>query len=181
MAPGPYGEPSPPTVLADRLGAALPGTVLSVTVFRNEVTVEVPKDRILEIARFLRDDPECACDMLVDVTGLHHLEGEHEHEVIYQLYSLEKGHRLRLVARLRPKETVASVTPVWKGANWMEREVFDLVGIRFAGHPDLRRIIMPEDYADHPLRKDFDVEGGPASIDVDGRPASPGFRDMDHI
>lgn len=180
MAAGPFVDAVPATHLVDRLNALAPGAVLSTTLFRNEVTVEVPAARIVEACRALKDDPQSDCTMLTDVTSVHYLEGEFEHEVIYQLHSLEKNHRIRLKVRLRPGETVPSVTPVWKGANWLEREVFDMAGVRFSGHPDLRRIIMPEDYPDHPLRKDFDVEGGPTSIDLPARPVSPGFRDMDH-
>jgi NADH/F420H2 dehydrogenase subunit C len=181
MPSGPFLDPSPVSPIAERLKAALPDAVVSEAEFRHEVTLVIPKERIVEVARFLKDDRETACDMLTDLTGLHFTEGDVEHEVIYQIGSIEKNHRVRLKVRLRSGETVPSVTSVWKGANWLEREVYDLVGVRFSGHPDLRRIIMPEDYPDHPLRKDFDVEGGPSSIDIKGRPASPGFRDMDHI
>jgi NADH-quinone oxidoreductase subunit C len=82
--------------------------------------------------------------------------------------------------RVGKDEVIPSLTSIWSGANWLEREQYDMVGVRFSGHPDLRRIIMPEDYPDHPLRKDFDVEGGPTSLDGEGRPASPGWRDMEH-
>ncbi len=178
MVAGPFIDPSAPARVVERLRALRPDAILSVVEFRNELTVEIPRERIVEVCRLLRDDEETACDMLTDLTAVHYLEGEHEYEVIYQLHALRKNHRLRLKVRLRSGETVASVTPVWKGADWLEREAFDLVGVRFAGHPDLRRILMPEDYPDYPLRKDFDVEGGPAGDP--GRPASPGFRDMEH-
>jgi NADH-quinone oxidoreductase subunit C len=181
MAAGPYVEPSPPAFLVERIRGRFPGAVLETGEFRGELTVVVPKEQIAEIGRFLRDDEEAAFDLPTDVTALHYLERDYDFEVVYHLYSLRRNHRIRLKVRLREGETVPSVTPVWPGANWQEREAFDLVGIRFQGHPDLRRIIMPEDYPDHPLRKDFDVEGGPTSIDPPGRPASPGFRDMEHV
>ncbi|MFQ5877342.1 MAG: NADH-quinone oxidoreductase subunit C [Acidobacteriota bacterium] len=180
MAAGPYVEPHPPARVVERLKGRFPGGVLEVTRFRGEITVLVPKERIVEVAAFLKGDADSAFDMLTCVLGTHFLERDYDYEVVYELYSLERNHRLRLKVRLREGETVPSVTSVWPGANWPEREAFDLVGIRFQGHPDLRRIIMPEDYPDHPLRRDFDVEGGPASIDTPGRPASRGFRDMDH-
>ncbi len=180
MSAGPFVDPSPPRHLVERLEALRPGAVLAVSEFRNELTVEIPREQGVEVCRILRDDRETACDMLTDLTAVHHLEGDYEYEVVYQLHALARNHRLRLKVRLRPGETVSSVTPVWRGADWLEREVFDLIGVRFAGHPDLRRILMPEDFPDHPLRKDFDVEGGPASTDKAPRPASPGFRDMEH-
>jgi NADH/F420H2 dehydrogenase subunit C len=181
MVAGPYIEPAPPAFLVERLKERFPGEMLEVSEFRGELTVVVPKERIVEVGLFLRDDPDAAFAMLSDLTGVHFQERGYDFEVIYHLYSIAKNHRLRLKVRLGEKETVPSITPVWAGANWQEREAFDLVGIRFSGHPDLRRIIMPEDYPDHPLRKDFDVEGGPTSIDAPGRPVSPGFRDMERI
>jgi NADH-quinone oxidoreductase subunit C len=179
MAAGPYQDPDPPLFLVDLLKERFPGDVLESAEFRNEVTVVVTKERIVEISRFLKEDPRSAFGLLTLVTGCHYLDRPYDFEVLYHLYSLEKNHRLRLKVRLRQDETVPSVTPVWPGANWPEREAFDLVGIHFQGHPDLRRILMPEDYPDHPLRKDFDVEGGPTSIDGPGGPVSPGFRDME--
>jgi len=180
MAAGPYIDPSPPRAIVERLKVRFADAVLEVVEFRGEITVVVPKERLLEVSRHLKDDGDAAFEMLTTVVAMHFLSGEHEHEVVYQLYSLTKNHRLRLKVRLRPGEVVPSLTPLWPGADWLEREQYDLVGVRFQGHPDLRRIIMPEDYPDHPLRKDFDVEGGPKALDGEGRPVSPGFRDMEH-
>jgi NADH/F420H2 dehydrogenase subunit C len=181
MAAGPYIEEQPPRAAVDRLRERFPGAVLEVTEFRGEITVLVPAERIVEIGRFLRDDPETAFDLLSVVTGVHFLGRDHDYEVLYHLKSLGRNHRLRLKVRAREGEPVPSVTAVWPGAEWPEREAYDLVGVRFSGHPDLRRILMPEDYPAHPLRKDFDVEGGPAALDGEGRPHSPGFRDMESV
>lgn len=178
---GPYIAPEPPRETVERLKERFPEAVLDVAEFRGETTVVVATDAIVEIGRFLKDDPDSAFDMLTVVTGIHYLDREYDFEVLYHLYSLPKNHRLRLKVRLREGGTVPSVVPVWRGAGWMEREAYDLVGIRFRGHPDLRRIIMPEDYDGHPLRRDFDVEGGPAAIRPQGRAASPGFRDMESV
>jgi len=178
---GPYIDPAPPRFIVDRLRAQFSGSVLDVAEFRGEITVIVVKDALLDIAGFLRDDPGTAFDLLTVVTATHYIARDYDYEVLYHLYSLSKNHRLRVKVRLREGETVPSVTPVWPGANWPEREAFDLVGVRFSGHPDLRRIIMPEDYPHHPLRKDFDVEGVPSDIRPQARPASPGFRDMESV
>ena len=180
MAAGPYVESQPPRHLVERLKERQPDAVREENEFRGEITLLIPRERIVEVCRFLKDDPEADFAQLTCVIGTHFLERDYDYEVIYELLSLEKNHRLRLKVRLKEGETVPSVTSVWPGANWPEREAFDLVGIRFQGHPDLRRIIMPEDYEDHPLRKDFDVEGGPTDLDRPARPPSRGFRDMDH-
>jgi NADH/F420H2 dehydrogenase subunit C len=180
MAAGPYIEPNPPRELIDRVRDRFQGAVVAVEEFRGEITLVLDRTRLFEVAQALRDDADTPFAMLTACAGLHFLEGEYEHEVVYVLYSLAKNRRINLKVRLKPGEGVASVTPLWAGANWLEREQYDLVGVRFEGHPDLRRIIMPEDYPDHPLRKDFDVEGGPVSLDPSGRPASPGWRDMEH-
>jgi NADH-quinone oxidoreductase subunit C len=180
MAAGPYIEPKPPHDVAARLVERFADAGLAVEEFRGELTVVVPAGRLIDVAGALKADRECPFEMLSAVAGLHFLEGEHEHEVVYVLYSLSRNRRINLKVRLKPGEGVPSLAGIWAGANWPEREQFDLVGIRFEGHPDLRRIIMPEDYPDHPLRKDFDVEGGASSIEVGGKPASPGFRDMEH-
>jgi len=178
---GPYIAPLPPRQVVDLLRERFPGALEDVAEFRGEITVVIAKDALLDVARFLRDDPGTAFDMLSVVTGTHYLERDHDYEVLYHLYSLPRNHRLRLKVRLDEGETVPSVVSIWPGANWPEREVYDLVGVRFSGHPDLRRIIMPEDYPDHPLRKDFDVEGGPRDARPRGRVASPGFRDMESV
>ena len=180
MAGGPYIEPNPPRAVVEGLKSSLPDAVLETHEFRGEITLVVPAGRLLDAARFLKDDAAAAFEMLTGVVATHFLLREHEHEVVYLLYSLSKNHRLNLKVRLLPGESVPSLTPLWAGANWLEREQYDMVGVRFTGHPDLRRIIMPEDYPDHPLRKDFDVEGGPTALEVNGKPASPGFRDMEH-
>jgi NADH-quinone oxidoreductase subunit C len=114
------------------------------------------------VMTWLRDTPEHRYDYLVDVTALEYRDRERPLEVIYQLRSLERKANLRVKVELDPRGELAvdSVTPLWAGANWLEREVYDMFGVVFAGHPDLRRILMWETYAEgYPLRKDFPLRG----------------------
>jgi len=127
---------------------------------RNELTVYVPKAAIREACALLRDNPNCPFNLLSDVTCVDWYPSEPRFEVIYHLYSISKKERVRLKVKLDGESPVIdSVTPLWRGANFFEREVFDLFGVRFTGHPYLRRILMPEDWEGHPLRKDYPVEG----------------------
>jgi NADH-quinone oxidoreductase subunit C len=128
--------------------------------FRGEITLVVFRARLLHVAELLRGDAELAFAFLSDITGVDRFPVEPRFEVNYHLVSLERRERLRLKVRLGSSDPVIpSVTPVWPTANWHEREVFDLFGVRFEGHPDLRRILMPESWEGHPLRKDYPVEG----------------------
>jgi NADH-quinone oxidoreductase subunit C len=122
-------------------------------------TATVAKEQLGAVMRFLRDDPELAFDMLSDVTCVDYLGETPRFEMVYHLYSLSKNHRLRVKARV-PEDApeIESLCPLWASANWMEREVWDLYGLRFTGHPDLRRILLYEEFEGHPLRKDFPKE-----------------------
>jgi len=134
--------------------------VAEAIVFRGELTVVVPRERLRGAAEFLRSDPELQFTFLSDVTGVDRFPQEPRFELNYHLLSLDRRERLRMKVRLSGADPVAeSVAPVWPTANWHEREIFDLLGVRFEGHPDLRRILMPEDWEGHPLRKDYPVEG----------------------
>jgi NADH-quinone oxidoreductase subunit C len=127
---------------------------------RNELTVYVPKASIREACSILRDNAECPFNLLSDITCVDWSPNEPRFEVIYHLYSISKKERVRLKVKLDGESPVLdSVTSVWRGANYFEREIFDLFGVRFSGHPYLRRILMPEDWEGHPLRKDYPVEG----------------------
>ncbi|MGH9513035.1 MAG: NADH-quinone oxidoreductase subunit C [Terriglobales bacterium] len=137
-----------------------PAAVEGVKFDRGEMTIYVERSAIREACRLLRDDPNCLFNYLSDVTCVDWLPSEPRFEVIYQLLSIPKKERVRLKVRLgSDNPALESVTSVWPGANYFEREVFDLFGIRFLGHPYLRRILMPEDWEGHPLRKDYPVEG----------------------
>jgi NADH-quinone oxidoreductase subunit C len=138
-----------------KLEKKLPDSVLESAESRGELTVVVKREDIVTICRFLRDDPELSFNFLSDLTSVDRLGREIRFDVIYHLYSIDKNHRVRLKVRAGENGSVPSVTSVWSNANWFEREVFDLFGIEFEGHPDLRRILMPDDWVGHPLRKDF--------------------------
>jgi NADH-quinone oxidoreductase subunit C len=113
----------------------------------------------LAVAQFLRSDPECQMDMFTDLTVVDRYGREPRFDVVVHLYSLEKKHRVRLYAGVTEEEpTLATLVPVWLGADWFEREAFDLYGVRFLGHPDLRRILMYPEFVGHPLRKDYPKE-----------------------
>jgi len=127
---------------------------------RDEMTIVVDRSAIREACALLREDPACPFNFLSDITCVDWYPSEPRFEVIYHLLSIPKKERVRLKVRLNSDSpAVESLTPIWPGANYFEREVFDLFGIRFTGHPYLRRILMPEDWEGHPLRKDYPVEG----------------------
>jgi NADH-quinone oxidoreductase subunit C len=142
-------------ITLEKLKERFAKSILEVAEFRDELTIIVRKEDIVQICQFLRDDPELSFNFFSDLCGVDYLERKHRFEVVYNLYSIPKNHRARLKVRVDDGESIPSVTSVWKTANWHEREVFDMFGIRFDGHPNLKRILMPEDWEGHPLRKDF--------------------------
>jgi NADH-quinone oxidoreductase subunit C len=146
--------------LREQFGQAL----LEVKVWRNETTVVLAPQDLQRVCRFLRDDPNLAFDFLSDVTGVDRLmlpESSPRFEVVHHVYSLQYRRRLRLKVRVDDGQAVPTLTGVWPTADWHEREVYDLFGVPFEGHPDLRRILMPDDWEGHPLRKDYPVEASP--------------------
>ena len=133
--------------------------------YRGDETLVIDPRRVVQAMKTLRDDEELAFDFLVDLTAVDYLGREPRFEVVYHLRSMKTGARLRVKAPLaEPKDddganpSIDSVVALWPGANWFEREVWDLYGIRFLGHPDLRRILMYEEFIGHPLRKDYPKE-----------------------
>ncbi len=143
-----------------RLLAWNAGAVQSAKFDHDEMTIQVGPLYLREACVLLRDDPDCPFDFLSDVTCVDWYPSEPRFEVVYHLLSISKKERVRLKVRLESaSSTIESVITVWPAANFFEREVFDLFGVRFTGHPHLRRILMPEDWEGHPLRKDYPVEG----------------------
>ncbi len=133
--------------------------------FRGELTVIVTKDRIVEVCTFLKESPDLRFDLLSDLCGIDMYTPVRRFGVVYNLFSLSRHHRIRLKTFCEEQEpTIPTVTGVWRTANWHERETFDMFGISFAGHPDLRRMYMPEAFEHHPLRKDFPLMGIPGSL-----------------
>jgi NADH-quinone oxidoreductase subunit C len=127
---------------------------------REEMSITVERSGLREACALLRDDPRCPFNYLADVTCVDWYPSEPRFEVIYHLLSIPQKERIRLKVRLAgDAPAVESVTSVWPSANFFEREVYDLFGVRFTGHPYLRRIQMPENWEGHPLRKDYPVEG----------------------
>lgn len=151
-------ENSPPTV--QKLLAAFPGAGIEAREFRGQWRFEVPRERVLEVLRRLRDDPELDFTFLSDVTCTDHPEEERRFRVVWVLTSLSRKERVLVKSSCTEEDPVVpSATPLWAGANWLEREAWDMFGVRFEGHPDLRRILMPEDFDAFPLRKEFPMEG----------------------
>jgi NADH-quinone oxidoreductase subunit C len=137
-----------------------PGAIPAVKFDRDEMSIYVDRSCIREACALLRDNSKCSFNFLADVTCVDWHPSEPRFEVIYHLLSIANKERVRLKVRLDGADPVVdSVTPVWPAANFFEREVFDLFGVRFSGHPYLRRIQMPENWEGHPLRKDYPVEG----------------------
>ena len=165
--PLPAGPPDPPPpadlavpayIMAVQTG--LPGAVAHVSFWVGDWTIIVPAARLIEAATFLKDTPGCQFNYLSDLTAVDWpTRAEARLDLVLCLYSIRLRQRVRVKVRLADQETVPSVTGLWPAANWLEREVFDMFGIAFTGHPDLRRILMPPDWQGHPERKDYPLEG----------------------
>jgi NADH-quinone oxidoreductase subunit C len=160
---GPPDPPPPPEVpvpgFITALQATFPDAVQKVSYWVGDWTAIVDAARMIEVAAYLRDAPAARFDFCSDVTASDWPVRAKRFDVIYCLYSVPLRQRIRLKVQAGDGEGVASVTGVWPAANWLEREIFDLFGIRFEGHPDLRRILMPDDWQGHPQRKDYPLEG----------------------
>jgi NADH-quinone oxidoreductase subunit C len=142
-----------------RLLDRLPDAVLGTHAHRGDATALVAAERLPEVLALLRDDPDLAFEMLSDVTCVDHLGEDPRFELVYHLYSVAKNHRVRLKARVPEAAPEApSAVPLYPSADWLEREVYDLYGIRFRGHPDLRRLLLYDGFEGHPLRKDYPKE-----------------------
>lgn len=156
----------------DRFGEGIQGAVY----FQGETTLLVDPGSILEVCRFAQEDQSLQYNFLSDVAGVDRLPDAPRFEVNYHLLSLPRARRIRLKCRLPEEDPkIASVTSVWATANWLEREVFDLLGIRFENHPDLRRILCPEDWNGYPLRKDYPLFGYEETVPSPQAPTKRGW------
>jgi len=147
-------------IVLDRMRRRFGDAILETSSTHGNETAVVERDKLREIAEFLRDDPELCFDMPTDCTAIDwHEHREIRFDVIYQLYSVKRGHRVRLKIRVPLEDpSCPSLTPVWRGMNWHERECWDMYGIRFSEHPDLKRVLLYEEFVGHPLRKDYPID-----------------------
>jgi len=145
--------------LGDQLAAALPQAVLAREIAHGELIVTVERDAIVAVLTFLRDDPKCLMAMLVELCGVDYPERPERFEVVYNLLSLKHNRRIRIKLTTDEEHAVPSVTGVYRTAGWLERETWDLFGIYFSDHPDLRRLLTDYGFEGHPLRKDFPLTG----------------------
>ncbi len=146
-------------VTLDKLSRQFPQSVIETHTYRGDATAIVRKEDILAICKFLRDDPELAYNFMMDLTAVDYMGKAPRFEVVYHLYSLSKNQRVRIKAQVSEADcTIDSIVSIWIAADWFEREVFDLYGIVFKGHPNLKRILLYEGFEGHPLRKDYPVK-----------------------
>ena len=145
--------------LGERIAADLKGRVTSSAVALDELTLTAEARAIVEVLTYLRDDPECRFVCFIDICGVDYPEREKRFDVVYHLLSPYKNQRIRVKVEAGEQDAVPSVIDVFPAADWYERETYDLYGVLFAGHPDLRRILTDYGFSGHPLRKDFPLTG----------------------
>ena len=142
------------------LKSRFPDAVLGTGSYRDQHWAAVPLDRLVEICEWLKRDESTAFDFLVDVTAVHWPDDPQPMELVYHMYSYARNDRLRIKTRSGERGPVPTLSGIWESAVWNERETYDMFGIEFSGHPDLRRILMPDDYTEHPLRKELPLYRG---------------------
>jgi NADH-quinone oxidoreductase subunit C len=151
------------TRILEHLETRFGDAILETHDFRGDHTAVVARDRLIDVLRHCRDDELLRFDVLMDLTAVDYLkhagrEDDPRFEVVYHLYSHAHGHRIRLKVRVEEDDAIVpTAVPLWPIANWLEREVWDMFGVRFAGHPDPRRLLLYEEFVGHPLRKDYPI------------------------
>jgi NADH-quinone oxidoreductase subunit C len=148
-----------PNQIIEQINKSLPGSIEEQNEYRDELQVYVKKEFFPELMKLLRNEKTFNYDLLLDIAGIDRLPDEPRFELVYVLFSLEHNRRLIVKLKVDISDSVPSMTGIWKSADWPEREVFDLLGINFSGHPDLRRILTWDNFEGHPLRKDFPLKG----------------------
>lgn len=157
-------------LIEEKLKENFPESIREIIRFRDEITFLIDKNKIKNILDFLKTDNRFSFDFMIDVCGVDRATQQGRFEVVYNLYSLKNKNRVRIKARVEENDcSIDSVAGIYPAANWAERETFDMFGIIFTGHPDLRRMYMPDDYEYYPLRKDFPLMGIPGSIPLPKR------------
>ncbi len=152
------GDSTPGSLPLELLKERFPEGVLAVSVPQGDATVVLLPEFLVRAMEFLKSDPRLDFNVLVDITAVDYGGRSPRFDVVYNLLSLGKKARLRVKVRVdAPEPMVDSLTPLWGSANWLEREVWDMFGIRFAGHPNLKRILLYEEFQGHPLRKDYPI------------------------
>jgi NADH-quinone oxidoreductase subunit C len=152
VKPEPWTSP-----LLDELQKLFPGAISDPLIYRNQPSVTVARESLLQACEFLKSEEGGEYTLLTDHTAVDYPKREKRFELVYHLYSFKRNDRLRLKVLAAEGEKVPSVVSVWPTANWMEREVYDMFGVQYAGHPDLKRILLPDGWTGHPLRKDYDI------------------------
>jgi NADH-quinone oxidoreductase subunit C len=152
-------------VVPQKLKEQFNETDFEVSEYLDELTIKIPKEQIVKVCDFLKRDSDLEFLLCQDITAIDWAKRKNRFTVVYHIYSFKNNFRLRLKVDVDESDcTVDTVSSVWKGANWQERETYDMYGIKFNNHPDLRRMYMPEDFEYYPLRKDFPLMGIPESI-----------------
>lgn len=152
-------------LIVEKLKSLGEDTVVETSDFRGDFSVTVKSDKVLDVAKLLKEDEELKFELCEDVTAVDWAKRKDRFTVVYHVLSLKNNFRIRIKANLEGSSTeIESVASVWKSANWYERETWDMYGIKFKNHPDLRRMYMPEEFEYHPLRKEFPVMGIPGSV-----------------
>ena len=141
------------------INSELTSKVINSTVENEELLIEVSENDLVEIILFLKSNEKCKFRQLIDIAGVDYPEDEKRFQLIYLLLSHENNNRIKLLVKIEPNQQINSITKIYPSANWMEREVFDMYGIKFKNHPDLRRILTDYGFKGHPLRKDFPLTG----------------------
>jgi NADH-quinone oxidoreductase subunit C len=152
-------------IIPQKLKANFPSVDFEVSDYKDELTIKFDKKNVVEVSKFLKTDPELQFLLCSDVTAVDWATRKNRFTVVYNIFSMKHNFRLRLKADVDESDcSIDSVTSVWRASNFQERETYDMYGIKFNNHPDLRRMYMPEEFEYHPLRKDFPLMGIPGSI-----------------
>lgn len=157
----------------EQLKAAMPGVLTGVKDFLGQITIEAHKDDLHKIFIFLMGGIDPGFEVLMDLTAVDYLYPDHHTKIIYILHNPTNYDRLIVTTTIKRDEPIASVTGIWEGADWYERELYDMFGVHFEGHPDMKRILMPDDWEGHPLRRDYALTEVPVQFKHGVKPKIP--------